>query len=390
VRLAVTGIALGLCAAFLVVRLAPKAAPAPLKTEPEALAGTVLVEDRGVIDEVLVHYTRRAEPLVAATYRGFLLTLDPSTHVVGVVAHGEADAFRAFLTRLDPGGALEARTRIVETDGPISVWSKDRALVSPDPHGRTGLLVPMPPDGQWVERLNDWHTLAAVASAIPDRYYVRELPLLFDAGDFAVTGDRVVIDANLFAKNRARGVASPEAMRDVVAKLLHRDVVMLGHDDGDVPRHHLSMYMAPLGDGVALVGDPTAALPIVGESYAPGDVSPDTGEALHADFGPVMLARFERAAKDLAAAGFHVVRIPTVAFDDKTYFAYTNGVYETRGGKKIAWVPQYGHRALDAIAMKIYADLGWETHPVDVSAEWPLHGTIGCLANVLARSDRPY
>jgi hypothetical protein len=308
------------------------------------------------------------------------------THIVGVVAHGEADAFHAFLARLDPGGALDARTRVVETDGPISVWSKDRALVSPAPGGRTGLLVPMPPDGQWPERLNDWHTLSAVASAIPARYYVRELPLLFDAGDFAVTGNRVLIDANLFAKNRARGVASPEAMRDVVAKLLHRDVVMLGHDDGDVPRHHLSMYMAPLGDGVALVGDPAAALPIVGESYAPGDMSPDTGEALKADFGPVMLARFERAAKDLAAAGFHVVRIPTVAFDDKTYFAYTNGLYETRGGKKIAWVPQYGQPKLDAIAMKTYADLGWETHPVDVRAEWPLHGTIGCLANVLARS----
>ncbi len=384
-KLAALGVALGLAAAFLVIRHAPKVAPPAPKREPEALAGTVLVEDRGSIDEVLVQYATRLEPIVAATYRGFLLTLDPSTRIVGVVAHGEADAFRAFLARLDPAGALAARTRVVETDGPISVWSKDRALVSPDADGRTGLLVPMPPDGQWPERLNDWHTLAAVASAIPDRFYVRELPLLFDAGDFAVTGDRVVIDDNLFAKNRARGVATPEAMRDVVSKLLHRDVVMLGHDDGDVPRHHLSMYMAPLGDGVALVGDPSAALPLVGADYAPGDVSPDTGEALKADFGPVMLARFERAAHDLTAAGFHVVRIPTVAFDDKTYFAYTNGLYETRGGKKIAWVPQYGQPQLDAIAMKTYADLGWETHAVDVRAEWPLHGTVGCLANVLAR-----
>jgi hypothetical protein len=387
VRLAVLGVALGLAAAVVAIRYAPKPASVAPKTEPQALAGTVLVEDRGAIDEVLIQYATRLEPVVAATYRGFLLTLDPSTHIVGVVAHGEADAFHTFLMRLDPGGALDARTRVVETDGPISVWSKDRALVSPDPDGRTGLLVPMPPDKQWPERLNDWHTLAAVASAIPARYYVRELPLLFDAGDFAVTGNRVVIDANLFAKNRPRGVASPEAMRDVVSKLLHRDVVMLGHDDGDVPRHHLSMYMAPLGDGVALVGDPRAAIPIVGESYAPGDVSPDSGDALKADFGPVMLARFDRAANDLTDAGFRVVRIPTVAFDDKTYFAYTNGLYETRGGKKIAWVPQYGQRELDAIAMKTYADLGWETHPVDVRAEWPLHGTIGCLANVLARSD---
>ena len=37
----------------------------------------------------------------------------------------------------------------------------------------------------------------------------------------------------------------------------------------------------------------------------------------------------------LADAGFHVVRIPTVEFLDKTYMAYTNGVFGTWGERKI-------------------------------------------------------
>jgi hypothetical protein len=151
--------------------------------------------------------------------------------------------------------------------------------------------------------------------------------------------------------------------------------------------------MAPLGD-VMLVGDPKAAIPILGADYVPGEASADTGDPLRADFSDMMVGRFERAAKDLAAAGYRVVRIPHVAFDDKTYFAYTNGVYETRGGKKIAWVPQYADESvpdaakmakLDAMARKVYEDLGWTVKPVRVRAAYPYHGTIGCLANVLAR-----
>jgi len=393
--LALLGIAIGIAIVIAVLRFAPREKPLPQTKEPEKLAGAVLVEDAGPIDEVLIHYVQRLEPFVATPYKDFLGTLDPSTKLVAVVATGGADPLHKFLKRIDPSGALDGRTRVVEVAGPISTWSKDRALVLGPAKAadRTGLLIPVPPDPKWQERSNDWRTLAAVAGAMPERFYVNELPLEFDAGDFAVTGNRVLIDDNLFVKNRSHGIASPEDMRALVAKLLAREVVMLGHDDGDVPRHHMSMYMAPLGDTM-LVGDLNAAKAIVGADYAPGEPSPDNGEPLKADFSDAMVARFERAAKDLAAAGYKVVRIPHVAFDDKTYFAYTNGIYETRGGEKIAWVPQYADPALpdaakiaklDAMARKVYEDLGWKVKPVGVRAAYPYHGTIGCLANVLAR-----
>ena len=407
---AVIGVALGLLVVFAVLRLTPRSKDSPLPAGPRALAGALLDEVEGPLDEVLFHYVPRLEPLVFAAYKDFLGTLDPSTRLVAIVPRGAAADLAKFLAKVDASGALEKRTRVVEVQGPISVWSKDRALVTAPTTtaGRTGLLIPVPPDPKWQERSNDWRTLAALAASAPDRYYVNELPLEFDAGDFAITSKHVIVDANLFTKNRGRAIESPQKLRELLSKLLARDVLMLGEKDGDVPRHHLSMYMTPIGGEIMLVGDPLAGKAIVGERYSPGEVSPDTGEPLVAAFSEEVVGRYERTAADLTAAGYRVVRIPTVPFDDKTYFAYTNGVYETRAGRagsagsvsrKIAWVPQYAGAsgevaapdrravlALDEAARKVYADLGWEVRPVSVRLAYPFHGTIGCLANVLSRA----
>jgi len=87
------------------------------------------------------------------------------------------------------------------------VWSKDRALVLAAP--RTQLTVPLRPDPKWRERFNDWATLSAVARAMPETYLVNEVPLEYDAGDFAVTGDQIVVDVNLLVKNQKHGPSRP-------------------------------------------------------------------------------------------------------------------------------------------------------------------------------------
>jgi hypothetical protein len=384
---ALLGVALGLALALGVLSLASRSKGPPLPAPSVKLAGGVLREDSGSMDEILVHYVPRLEPLVVDAYTDFLGTLDPSTHVVVVVPEASREPLAQLLARIDPTGALAARTRVVDVAGPISVWSKDRALVlAPETDSpRTGLVIPVPPDPKWKERANDWRTLARVAEAMPDRFYVRELPLAFDAGDFDVAGGTVLVDDNLVTKNRPRGVGNVEELRKLVGGLLARPVQVLGTVDGDVPRHHMSMYMAALDGGVALVGDPRAGKAVVGDPYVPGESDPDTGDPLRADFSDAMVARFDRAAADLTAAGWRVVRIPEVPFLDKTYMAYTNGVYETRGGAKIAWMPTFDLQELDAQARAVYESLGWQVHPVRARGLYPLHGTIGCLVNVLAR-----
>ena len=355
----------------------------------------MLREDTGSLTEVLVHYVPRLEGLIADAYEDFLGTLDPATRVIVIVPRADPDAggtpprdaLARFLSRVNPSGALAARVYAVDVDGPISVWSKDRALVlAPDAQAtRTALAIPAPPDPRWKERANDWRTLAQLASAIPDRFYVRQLPLDFDAGDFDVAGGKVLVDDNLVTKNRARGVGDVGELRKLVENTFGLPVQVLGKADGDVPRHHMSMYMAALDGGVALVGDPRAGRALVGDAFAPGEIDPDTGDPLRADFSESTLARFDRAASDLAAAGWRVVRIPEVPFLDKTYMAYTNGVYETRGGARVAWMPVFDIPVLDAAARAVYESLGWHVRPVRSRGLYAFHGTIGCLVNVLGR-----
>ena len=122
-----------------------------------------------------------------------------------------------------------------------------------------------------------------------------------------------------------------------------------------------------------LVGDPAAGARIVGPDFMPGEKSLESGALFKADVSAQTIARFDRAAADLKLAGFKVVRIPTIAYDDKTYFAYTNGVYETRNGKRVVWMPSFASgddplvADLDAAARATYQSLGYEVKPVDGS-----------------------
>jgi hypothetical protein len=385
-RRIVLGIGLGVVAALILVRFVPQ----KKLTQPAAsveVPGDLLREDEGPLGEIVFHYVPSLEGLVEPTYTDFLRAIDKSTRLVAIVPTGDgAQKLRAFLAKID--SSLEGRLRIVEVAPPITLWSKDRALVAA-PRGeatRSTLLIPLAPDPKWAERRGDWATLAAIALDAPAHYLVRELPLEFDAGDFTVTGQRVLVDVNLMGKNAGRGLATPEALAELLTKTFGRPVTVLGRVVGDVPRHHMSMYMAPLGSGTVLVGDPPAGQRWLAAHPAPiaWGTSPDTGEALVPDFAPSTVGRFDNAAKELAAAGFRVERMPVIPFDDKTYVTYTNGVYETRGGKKIAYVPFYD-LGLDADAKAIYERLGWEVKPVRVKDVFPFHGTIGCLVNVLAR-----
>ncbi len=386
-----TGAALGLLLALAVLfRAGPRSTEKiAVRAAAAALSAAAVADDAGPLREVLMHYVPEVEPSFHATYRDFLLSLAPETRVLFVVRRQDRARLDAFLAALDGTGGLARRVRVVEIGRPLGIWSKDRALVLGDAGANAKIELVIPPRTRPGEgsRPADWDIVPAVAAALPDEIVVRQLPIAFDAGDFAITRSRVLFDVNLFARNRARGFRSPEELRDRMSTLLGRDVLMLGTEVGDVPRHHMSMYMTLLEGSVALVGDPEAGARLVGRDYVPGETSPETGELLHSDFTLATRARFERAASDLAAAGFRVVRIPTVPFDDKTYFAYTNGVYETRGGRRMAWVPSFGVPAIDDAARTVYEGLGWSVVPVSVRSLYASHGTIGCVVNVLARGE---
>jgi len=382
------GVVLGLVAAFAILATVGKRTMRPTEG---LLAAPLLPEADGSLREVVLHYVPRFNDIVEPTYTDFLRAIDPKVRVVFVVPQGLAAQERArldeLLGRIDSSGGLLKRSSVVDSPGPITTWSKDRALVtSPPGPGQPALLIaPSEPNKQWVERHNDWLTVQSIARWSSARYKAEIVPLDFDAGDFMVDGRRVIVDTNLLEKNRHRGIQDVTELHKRLVAWLRSEVLVLGKEPGDTPRHHIAMYMTPLHDRVVLVGDPNAAKAMLGEPYLPGDPSGDTGEPLKADFSPEMTARFELAAREMAALGYRVERIPNVPFDHKTYISYTNGVFETRGGKRIAYVPAYGIEAMDKAAQGIYERLGWEVKPIRVRALYPFHGTIGCVVNVLSR-----
>ena len=360
-------------------------------TCPVPRRAAVLSEADGALQHVLMHWTPSADRDLARPYADFLRALDQSVRITLVVSRDLSEPERSLLTSrlklIDPSGRLLERVERVEIDGAITAWSKDRSLVSARDSGshRVRLMIPAEPTDAWKERHNDWRSVAEVVKRYPGEFELDQTPFDFDAGDLAVGRGLLIFDTNLLEKNRRRGFATLEQLAGRLGEYLQMPAVTLGRKVGDTPRHHLSMYMTPLAGNQTLVGDPVAARAIVGEGFRPGESSVETGEPLVADFSPTATARFERARAELVAHGFEVTSIVNVPFDDKTYISYTNGVFEVRGGQRIAYVPAYDIPALDASAHETYRKLGWKVVPIHVRSLFAYHGTIGCVVNVLAR-----
>jgi hypothetical protein len=174
-------------------------------------------------------------------------------------------------------------------------------------------------------------------------------------------------------RNLGRGDATRAHLESELAHTFAEDVVWLGDAIGEVPQHHIMMYMVPLDDTHVLVGDVRSGL---GASVAH---DPDV---------ELMTARFDRVAALLAAKGFAVTRIPVVVLPGAgSYITYTNAVFDRDArGAKVVYLPTYEEPALDAEATRIYESLGYRVVPIDVSSIYTLNGSLGCLVNVLSRS----
>jgi hypothetical protein len=353
-------------------------------TPTQRLTARLLSEHAGALDRIAIHFVPSSAALLRDTHRDFFAAIGDDVTVVFVIPTGTRQALDRHLVDVAVG---DRPIRVIEVPGPITPWSKDRALVTAkDALGRAWLAAPAKPSCSWEARCHDWDTIAALAADDHRSFAWQSAPFDFDAGDFSVIGDTVVVDANLLEKNEHRGIHDVVTFRQRLAAWLGMPVVVLGRRPGDTPPHHLAMYMTPADERTVLVGDPSLAKALVGDSFTLGQPSIETGLPLRGDFGPSTQARFDRAADELRRAGFDVVRIPTVPFDDKTYVTYTNGVYEVRGRRRIAYMPSYGEAVLDDAARDTYERLGWEVRPIHVRALVPHHGTIGCLVNVLSRS----
>ena len=245
------GIALGLAASAVVLAMLPGGGDG--RGRPEG--GKLLSECDGAIREVVIHYVPEAADVVAPTYRDFLRQLPAD--VIGARRVPRSSGFRR------PGGAGGAdRMRALAGHR----RSPDHLLVARPVAGvaagrqrRSGPCCfvrgpkTAPTSGRIGQAIGRW------PPTWPRRFVpnVSVLPsdLYFDGGDVAADGETAFVTPAMPLRNIQRTVQDAEELRERLAAVLGRRVVLLQ----GAPDHHTAMYMTPVGNRTVLVGDPALA-----------------------------------------------------------------------------------------------------------------------------------
>lgn len=318
----------------------------------------LMPEDEGAISTIALQYTRESASFSEPCYRAFLKQIDPNVEILVVCGNkDEADGFRRVAEIWHITNPRRIHTIVV--GALITGWCKDRFLVG---RGSPGMLIHAPVrETGLASRNHDSLVAPAIAHYSPQRFSAVEVPLHFDAGDILATRSHIIVSDVLWRKN-----GSPPDFRARLERLFGKEIVWLK----GVPQHHIGMFAAPLDDHTVVVGDPT---------LAKGTAIP------YADFSKKATEPFHRAAEQLARAGFRVLRVPTVVFAPQVYMSYTNAVFDTRGSKRIVFMPVYDQPTLDHQAIAVYQKANWQVRPIPVRTVYKFRGTIGCLINVLER-----
>lgn len=321
----------------------------------------------GALRRIAIHYAPAADARALPVWRQLFRVL-PGDVEVAVAVERPAD-FTRFVARMRGAGvgALD-RFRPVVVGHPITTWSRDRMASLAD----DAVLAPPRTAAGTGPRAGDWAAPFALSRALYRREPVIS-SFVFEGGDLAASRGYLFADVNLIGRNLGRGDATRRHLEAALRARFDQDVVWLGELPGDVPEHHIMMYVVPLDDHRVVVGDVR-----LGRALAP-DVPADPDLARHA-------ARFDRVAGELAARGFVVTRIPVVVLPGAgSYVTYTNAVFDRDAAGPVVYLPTYRIPALDAAAARTYGALGFRVVPIDVSTIYRQNGSLGCLVNVMAR-----
>ena len=321
----------------------------------------------GHLRRIAIHYVPAMDRHVLPVWRELFAKL-PADVAVAVAVERPQDYAR-FMTRMREEGVALDRFQSVVVGRQLTTWSRDRMASL---EGDRVLAPPRVAAGTG-PRAGDWEAPFAIAR---DVYHARPAiaELVFEGGDLAASRSFVFADANLIGRNLGRGDATRAHLEGVLRGTFSQEVIWLGDERGDVPEHHIMMYMVPLDDHRALVGDVR-----LGRQLAPG-VTADPAIEEHA-------ARFDRVAAQLSARGFAVTRIPVVVLPGAgSYVTYTNALFDRDAAGPIVYLPTYRIPALDRAATERYTALGYRVVPIDVSTVYTLNGSLGCLVNVMART----
>jgi hypothetical protein len=352
--------------------------------EPPSPTGPVLSDCDGALRQVVIQYVSSGRWIVMPVYRDFLrgLASDVTVHVVCP----RREDFDQLVADLGP---VSCRLQAVCVDHAMTCWSRDRwlCLAPVGPGAPTTLLSPAGEAGaeMWPTRAGDQRIGEDIARALAPGVEARRSPLYFDGGDFVADSRTVFASPVLLGKNVGKTVQTREELLSELQMALGRPVVLLN----DAPDHHVGMYLMPVGDGLVLVGDPSMGHRLLTSGAEPTtrpvgeDLCPPDGP----DSSPATQRLFDAVAEQCAAAGYRVLRVPTlIGRNARTYVTYLNVIIDHRAGQRLVYMPVYrGAEVLNEAAAGIWRTAGYAVRPVDCTSAYVHFGALHCLVNVLRR-----
>ncbi len=370
---------LGLIAGALVLFAAQAAG---LTSRPGHPRFRVVAEDASApLTKLAIHYAPAADDVALPVWRQLFRVLP--TRVEIEVAVATAPDFARFQSLMAAAGVDHLdRFRPVVVGREITTWSRDRFAALVGAGGGGAVLAPPAVETAFGGRAGDMLAPHVLARAVWDRP-ARIARVVFEGGDLAASAHTLFVGAELQVRSRGRGAADRATVDAELRRHVTGDVVWLGDLPGDVPHHHVMMYMVPLDDRTVLVGDPRAGAALARTEPAAAGLELDPDLDGHA-------RRFDHVAALLAARGFRVLRMPVVVLAGAgAYVTYTNALFDREpgpGGRPVVYLPTYALPRLDDAAARQYRDLGYVVRPIDVSGLYHLNGSLGCLVNVMARA----
>jgi hypothetical protein len=374
----VLGAALGLLAGFTFMAMVGEG---ERKRPP---SGPILSECDGHFRELVIQYEPGSKEVVASPYREFLgaLEADVTVHVV-CPSRAAFDDLRATV------GPVRCSLEPVFVNHAMTTWSRDRwvAMAPATNGGQTTIWSPREEAAEeiWPARAGDERMGDDIAAVLSSSVRARRSSLYFDGGDFLADSQNVFVVPRLLQRNIQHTTDNRDEFLGILRSELKRNIILLEES----PDHHAGMFMASVGNGTMLVGDPS-----LGRRYVPLSSDADgstTNEFMHLpggpDFSPQTQRLFDAVAEQCARVGYEVARIPVVpACDSRTYLTYVNVLMDQVAGRRVVYVPEYrGVEPMNVAAREIWEGLGYEVRPVDCTSTYRHFGCLHCLVNVLRR-----
>ena len=344
----------------------------------QGLSADTAASSEPAIATWVIHFDGSLDAITLEAHSALLKSIGSRAQVLVVVSDRAQESL--FLDLLDPAPRLRARLRFAHTHYGISIWARDRYVVTERRGVRTVLL----PDARSV-RMDRRGDLEFARRSLSLDANARLLPtqLAFEGGDLVMGREIALIGAGTIRDNQQRWRGDLDAVVDEFEYLLERRVIVLGEDQSRRPHDHADMYVHLLDDRTALVGDPLLAVKLwqamherAADRYQLGALGWPR-EEVQRDAARL----YEPIVEELRSEGLRVIRVPALHAD--ALFSWTNAVTETRAGVRHAYVPCYGLPSLDAAAHRVWRGAGFKVHPIAARAAALEGGAVRCLTNVV-------